>query len=56
MEELCHLLPFFFELIAGNHESLGDVGIEVAFIALAEHVLDAGHVAFLLGEQGECLN
>jgi hypothetical protein len=51
VEETGHFLAFFFELVAGDHESLGDVGVQVPLVTLSQHLINAGYVALLLRQQ-----
>lgn len=41
VEELGDFGPLVYELIADDHEFLGYFGVEVAFLAVSERLLDA---------------
>lgn len=55
VEELGDLGPLIQELVAKNHEFLGHFGVEVAFLAAPEGLLDAGDLLLAMLEEQEGL-
>ncbi len=51
MKETCHLLAFLFKLVAGDHESFGDVRVKISLVTLSQHLLDARYVTLLLRQK-----